>query len=43
MDTCIFNDHYLNHLLEKRLKKNAKKIFLFNISLLKFDPSENNL
>ena len=44
MDICIFNDHYLNPLLEKLSKENDKKVFLvgdFNIDLLNFDTSEH--
>ena len=44
MDTCTFNDHYLNPLLEKLSKENDKKILFigdFNIDLLKCNSCEH--
>ena len=44
MDTCTFNDHYLNPLLDNLSKEANKTIVLlgdFNIDLLNFDTSEH--
>ena len=44
LDTCSFNDHYLNPLLDNLSKKANKTIVLlgdFNIDLLNFDTSEH--
>ena len=44
IDTCTFNDHYLNPLLDNLSKEANKTIVLlgdFNIDLLNFDTSEH--
>ena len=44
MDICTFNDHYLNHLLDKSSKETNENTVLlgdFNIDLLNFDTSNH--
>ena len=44
MDICIFNDNYLNPMMDNLSKKGIERIVLlggFNIDLLNFDTSEH--